>query len=107
MQNFLKDFIIMKQLLLLIPGIKLKPDSKEEQEQYPGKLYDLEITPPAQTWNKILTLLDEENSFPEIPSKRRIISFVRYAAAAACILASCIGAFKLLNQKKMDHAVTA
>jgi len=69
------------------------------QEQYPTKLFNLEVAPPPQTWNKILTLLDEEKAIPEIPSKRRIISFVRYAVAACIIGLIAFGTLKLLNQK--------
>ena len=76
------------------------------QEQYPTKLYNLEIAPPPETWNKILTLLDEEKAIPEIPSKRRIISFVRYAVAACIIGLIALGTLKLLNQKT-DSGSTA
>jgi hypothetical protein len=68
-------------------------------EQYPIKLYNLEVVPPPRTWNKILALLDEEKAIPEIPSKRRIISFVRYAVAACIIGLLAFGTFTLLNQK--------
>jgi len=69
------------------------------QEQYPTKLYNLEVAPPPQTWNKILTLLDEEKSIPEIPSKGKIISFLKYAVAACIIGLVAFGTFRLLNQK--------
>jgi hypothetical protein len=72
---------------------------EDTQGQYAAKLFNLEAAPPPQTWNKILTLLDEENVIPEIPSKRRIISFVRYAVAACIIALIAFGTFKLLNQK--------
>jgi hypothetical protein len=82
---------------------KLEEDIRE---QYPTKLYDLEVAPPPQAWNKILTLLDEEKAIPEIPSKRRIISFIRYAAAACIIGLIAFGTFKVLNQKT-DNRSTA
>ena len=69
-------------------------------QEYPGKLYDLEIAPPKETWQKISTALDEENAFPRIPSKRKIILLARYAVAATFIGVIAYGAFKLLNQKK-------
>jgi hypothetical protein len=75
-------------------------------EQYPAKLYNLEVAPPPRAWNKILTLLDEEKVIPEIPSKRRIISFVRYAVAACIIGLLAFGTLKLLNQKT-DSRTTA
>ncbi len=75
------------------------------QEEYPGKLYNLEVIPPTETWQKISTVLDEENTLPQISSKRKIIPFIKYAAAASLIGVIAYGAFKLLNQKKIDHAV--
>jgi hypothetical protein len=74
-------------------------EGKDIQEQYPTKLFNLEVAPPPQTWNKILTLLDEEKTIPEISSKRRIISFARYAVAACIIGLIAFGTLKLLNQK--------
>jgi hypothetical protein len=71
---------------------------RESKEQYPEKLYNIEFTPPSQTWNKISTLLDGR-AVAEIPSRRRIISFVKYAAAACIIGLIAFGTFRLLNQK--------
>ena len=100
MQNFLKNFILLKQLPPFNVWNRIEEKLEEDiQEQYPAKLYDLEVAPPPQTWNKILTLLDEEKTIPEIPSKRKIISFVRYAAAACIIGLVALGAFKLMNPK--------
>ena len=72
---------------------------RESKEQYPEKLYNIEITPPSQTWNKISTLLDDGRAVVEIPARRRIISFVKYAAAACIIGLIAFGTFRLLNQK--------
>lgn len=72
---------------------------RDNKELYPAKLYDIEVSPPPRTWNKILTLLDQEKTIPEIPSKGRIISFVKYAAAASIIGLIAFGTFKLLNRK--------
>ena len=71
---------------------------KDGKEQYPEKLYNIEVAPPPQAWNKILMLLDRRESLPETPKKGRIVSFVRYAAAACIIGVIAFGAFKLLNQ---------
>src|SRR4030095_1217122 len=77
---------------------------KGGKEQYPEKLYNIEIAPPPQAWNKILMLLDEEKSLPGT-KKGRIVSFVRYAAAACIIGVISFGAFKLLNQTTGNKAV--
>ena len=71
---------------------------KDGKEQYPEKLYNIEVAPPPQAWNKILMLLDEEKSLPGTSKKGKIVSFVRYAAAACIIGVIAFGAFKLLNQ---------
>src|SRR5215831_3851323 len=78
----------------------------EEQEKYSLTLYNLEIDPPAKAWEKISVALDE-NNLPQIPSKRKIISFVKYAAAACVIGIISFGAIKLLNQKTTTHAVAS
>jgi hypothetical protein len=72
---------------------------RESKEQYPEKLYNIEITPPSQAWKKISTLLDDGRAIAEIPSRRRIISFVKYAAAACIIGLIAFGTFRVLNQK--------
>lgn len=72
---------------------------KDNQEQYPVKLYNIEVAPPSQAWDRISTLLGEEKTLPKIPSKGRIISFVRYAVAVCIIGILALGAFKLLNKK--------
>ena len=71
---------------------------KGSKEQYPEKLYNIEVAPPPQAWNKILMLLDRRESLPETPKKGRIVSFVRYAAAACIIGVIAFGVFKILNQ---------
>jgi hypothetical protein len=78
---------------------------KDNKEQYPAKLYNVEVTPPPQAWNKILTRLDEEKTLPQISSRTRVMSFVRYAAAACIIGLLAFGAFKLLNQKTANGPV--
>jgi len=72
---------------------------KDGEEQYPAKLYNIEVTPPPRAWNEILTLLNEEKTFPRVSSRGRIVSFVRYAVAACVIGIVAVGAFMLLNQK--------
>jgi len=79
---------------------------KDSKEHYPTRLYNVEATPPPQVWGKILTSLDGEKALPEIPPRRWVISFVRYAAAACIIGLLAFGAFKLLNQKTGNAPVT-
>jgi len=78
---------------------------KGSKEQYPERLYDLEVAPPPQVWNKILILLDEEKSLPGASKKGRIVSILRYAAAACIIGSIAFGAFKLLNQTTGNKGV--
>jgi hypothetical protein len=75
------------------------------EDEYPAKLYNLEVAPPAGTWQKISTSLEEEKTLPRIPLKRRIVPFIRYAAAACIIGIVALGAFMLLNRKASDHAI--
>src|SRR6185295_5102780 len=79
---------------------------KDSKEHYPTRLYNVEASPPPQVWGKILTSLDGEKALPEIPPRRWVISFVRYAAAACIIGLLAFGAFKLLNQKTGNAPVT-
>jgi hypothetical protein len=74
-------------------------------EEYPAKLFNLEVAPPADAWQKISASLEEEKRFPQIPAKRRITPFVRYAAAACIIGALAFGALKLVNRKTADRVV--
>jgi len=78
---------------------------KGGKEQYPKKLYNIEVAPPPQAWNKILMLLDRRKSLPGTPKKGRIVSFVRYVAAACIIGVIAFAAFKLLNQTTGNRRV--
>jgi hypothetical protein len=76
-------------------------------EEYPSKLYELEVAPPANTWQKISSALEEEKNLPRIPSKARIIPFVKYAVAASLLAAIAFGAFKFLNPAKNANSSVA
>ncbi len=101
------------------------------------KLYEYEVTPPAGTWDKIASALDDSHlsdQFPttlynleanppatawegiknvlhdvvETPSRvRRIAPFWRYAAAAAVIAALALGSFKIFSGDAAGNLVTA
>ncbi len=75
------------------------------KEEYPAKLYNLEVAPPFNTWQKISAALEEEKTLPQIPSKRRIIPFVRYAVAACFLGIVAFGALKLVNRKTTNRVV--
>jgi hypothetical protein len=75
------------------------------KDEYPSKLYNLEVAPPADTWQKISAAIEEENTLPRIPSKRRVIPFVKYAVAACFIGVIAFGALKLINRKTINRAV--
>jgi hypothetical protein len=70
-----------------------------EKEEYPTKLYNLEVAPPSGAWQKISDALDDDETLPQIPSKRRVVPFMRYAVAASVIGILAFGALKLINQK--------
>jgi len=78
---------------------------QENKEQYLAKLYNIEVAPPPQAWNKILMLLDRRKSLPGTPKKGRIVSFVRYVAAACIIGVIAFAAFKILNQTTGNRRV--
>lgn len=80
----------------------LEVDSREE---YAEKLYQLEVAPPGEAWRKISAAIQEERAIPQIPSRRKITPFVRYAIAASVIGAMAFGGFKLLNHKSNDLGV--
>jgi len=80
---------------------------RDSKEQYPTKLYDIEVAPPAQAWTKIAASLDEEKALPRSFSRGKIMSFVKYAAAACIVGLVAFGTFKLINQKTSKDAVAA
>ncbi|HEY1870202.1 MAG TPA: hypothetical protein VGG71_04045, partial [Chitinophagaceae bacterium] len=86
---------------------KIAGELELEQEKYSIKLYHLEIIPPASTWEKISTILDEEATLPRIPSTRRIIPIVKYAAAACLVSIIAFGGYKILNRQTNIPVVAA
>lgn len=84
---------------------KIAGELEADQEKYSRKLYHLETNPPEKTWKKISTILDEEAALHRIPSTRRIISIVKYAAAACLVGVIAFGGYKILNQKTTIPAV--
>src|SRR4030095_4570599 len=70
-----------------------------EKDEYPTKLYNLEVAPPSGAWQKISDALDDKEALPGIPSKSRVVPFLRYAIAASVIGVLAFGALKLINQK--------
>ena len=59
-------------------------DASSMVNLYRKRLENLEVAPPAAAWNKIRQSLDEMHQ-EAVPERRRIIPWVRYAAAAALI----------------------
>jgi hypothetical protein len=85
---------------------RIKEELEEgSKEHYASKLYNAEVTPPPGVWSKILTSLEAEKTLPKISSKRKVVSFVRYAAAACIIGVLAFGAFKLLNQGTGEESI--
>ena len=78
----------------------------EKKEEYPAKLYTFEVSPPADAWQQIAATLDAEKTLPQIPRTKRVVPFVRYAAAACIIAAIAFGTVKLvMNQKSANRSV--
>jgi len=69
------------------------------EEEYPARLYNLEVDPPVKLWTNILAALDKRETLPQIPSKRKIAPFVKYASAACLIGIIAFGAFKFFTGK--------
>ncbi|HSU27071.1 MAG TPA: hypothetical protein VLJ68_01740 [Chitinophagaceae bacterium] len=54
--------------------------------EFPSTLYNLETAPPGSTWEKISSALDGEMAEQPVEKRqRKIIPFIRYAAAAAVV----------------------
>lgn len=64
--------------------------------RFPATLYNLEAAPPTAAWDKIEAVLDQQEAMP-IPQRKRIIPFVRYAAAAVILGALAFGSLRLIN----------
>jgi hypothetical protein len=72
-------------------------------QQFPNKLYEAEVNAPAGVWNKIAASLNDEQSPIEI--KRRVIPWMRYAAAAVVIGLVAWGGIQLLNRNKKADGI--
>lgn len=71
-------------------------------DPYPVKLLNLEVEPPAAVWSGIAAALDEEKTLPQIPAKRRINPFIKYAAAACLIGLIAFGAVRIINSSSSN-----
>lgn len=74
--------------------------------QYPSTLYNMQAQPPAAAWEKIKATLWKEDE-KVIPLRRRIVPFIRYAAAAVLIGAIAFGAIQVLNTNKKNNEAVA
>src|SRR5436853_6801566 len=72
----------------------------DANEDLASKLYAAEITPPAGAWNKIKDALDQTEETGR--KQRRIIPFIRYAAAAIVIGLVTWGGLQLV---KSSHSI--
>ena len=83
-------------------------DEMNLRPQYPDTLYNLETAPPPATWDKIKSAL-EQDATPAIPAtRRRVIPFLRYAAAAALLAIAAFSAIRIMsrNANEQDGIVT-
>lgn len=58
-------------------------EESEPVQEFPAKLYGLEVDPPGTAWENIKTSLAEIQ--PGTPGKRRLMPWLRYAAAAVMV----------------------
>lgn len=77
-------------------------DESHLSSEFPAVLYNLESQPPANAWKKIEASLNEEQA---IPQRRRIIPFLRYAAAAAIIFFLAWGSIQLFKGKNAEEEI--
>jgi hypothetical protein len=68
---------------------------------YSTKLSGIEMDPPSAAWNKIKASLDAENA-AAIPERKRLLPFLKYAAAAVIIGFLAWGGLRLFNNKSAD-----
>lgn len=68
--------------------------------RFPETLYNLQATPPATAWDKIRESLGD-NIETTVPKRKKIIPFVRYAAAAAIVGAIAFGAIRILDSNEL------
>lgn len=73
---------------------------------YAARLAAIEMTPPVNAWDKIKTSLDAEKEI-EVPARRKISSFLRYAAAAAVIGLMALAAMQLLKPNKGGNEIAS
>ncbi len=66
---------------------------------YAAKLAGIEVAPPATAWDKIKTAIEPE------PVQRKIVPWVKYAAAAAIIGLLVLGGTRLFNNTKKDEGI--
>ena len=75
--------------------IAIDLDEAELANKFPDRLYNMEATPPASSWEKVNASLNPASDPDAIPLFKRIIPFLRYAAAAIFIGAIALGIIKL------------
>lgn len=73
--------------------------------QVAASLGNIEVNPPARTWNKIRITLDSEAAAKNQPAKK-IIPWLRYAAAAVVIGLLALTGIRLLNRQQTTEKTT-
>ena len=81
-------------------------DEAELANQFPQRLYNIEATPPAGSWEKVNAALHPANE-SATPLLKRITPFFRYAAAAIFIGAVAFGIIKLTAGNDNSLSTTA
>jgi hypothetical protein len=79
-------------------------DESELASSFPSALYQAEVVPPLSVWNTIKESLEpaEEKTM----ERRRIIPWIRYAAAASVIGLMALGGFQLFKNKTSGNTET-
>ncbi len=85
-------------------GIAAALDESALVSEFAGTLNNMEVVPPVSAWNKIKNSLDSAHE-TAIPERRKILPFVRYAAAAAVIAFLAWGGIQLFDKKSGNTTV--
>ncbi|MEP7372636.1 MAG: hypothetical protein ABI675_04555 [Chitinophagaceae bacterium] len=80
--------------------IAIDLNEAELANEFPNRLYSMEATPPVSSWQKIDALLNPVGEDASLPFLKRIIPFLRYAAAAIFIGVAAFGIIRLTAGNK-------
>src|SRR6186997_2246498 len=79
-------------------------DESELSQSFPSALYHAEVIPPVSAWNAIKDSLEPVEE--RIAERRRIVPWIRYAAAASVIGLMVLGGFQLFKNRTSGNTET-